>query len=481
MKKYLKKINDYKYEIPVGSFPNMNVPGIIFMTKEVYENAFDAGAIKQVVNASTLPGIIKASIAMPDIHYGYGLPIGGVIATDWNKGIVSPGGVGYDINCGVRLLRTNLEKPFILKNKNALLNQLFNNIPSGVGSTSKLKLSNSELEEVMLNGSQWAVKKGYGLSTDIDKTESKGRLNGADPSKVSNRATKRGSKQLGTLGSGNHFLEVQEVDEIFDIDKAKKLGLEKGMITIMIHTGSRGFGHQVASDYLEVMERAIKKYNISLPDKELACAPLNSKEGDDYLKAMACAANFAWTNRQIIMHWVRESFASVAGLSPENINLSLIYDHAHNIVKKEKHFVEGKELLLAVHRKGATRAFPPGHDEIPDIYNEIGQPVLIPGDMGRYSYVLTGTKKAMEESFGTSCHGAGRMLSRRKAVRKASGRSIFKELSNKGIFLRSASKRTANEEMPDAYKDVSLVVDAIERAGISEKVAKLKPLLVVKG
>ncbi len=477
----LKKVNEYKYEIPVGSFPGMRVPGWIFMTEELFKTAFEEDVIRQVVNASALPGIVKASIAMPDIHYGYGLPIGGVVATDWYEGIVSPGGVGYDINCGVRLVRTNLEEKDILKVKDSLLSILFKNIPSGVGSTGKLKLSTSQLEELMVKGSKWAVENGFGIELDLERTESFGRLEGADPSKISTRAFERGKKQIGTLGSGNHFLEVQIIEEIFDEQKAKTMGLEKGKVTVMIHTGSRGFGHQVASDYLDEMELAIKKYKIKLPDKELACAPIQSKEGQDYLKAMASAANFAWVNRQVIMHWVRESFEKVFRVSFEKLGMNLIYDHAHNIVKKEEHVINGKKRLLAIHRKGATRAFPPGHPDIPEIYRKIGQPVLIPGDMGRYSYILTGTQKAMEESFGTSCHGAGRVLSRHKAIKKAKGRSIEKELRAKGIYVKSDSRRTIMEEMPEAYKDVSLVVDTIEKSGISVKVAKLRPLLVVKG
>ncbi len=481
MIKYLRKITDYKYEIPKGTFPDMRVPGLLFVTEEILKYAFEEQAIKQVVNAATLPGIVKASIAMPDIHYGYGLPIGGVIATRWDDGIVSPGGVGYDINCGVRLLRTNLKEVDVKKRIRNLLSELFKNVPCGVGSESKLRLSDSELDELMVEGARWALKKGFGKPEDIEKTESKGKLPFADPSKVSMRARERGRRQIGTLGSGNHFLEIQVVDEIYDEKSAKVMGLEKGLVTIMIHTGSRGFGHQIASDYLEVMERAVKKYGIKLPDKELACAPINSKEGKDYLGAMASAANFAWTNRHMIMHWTRESFIKALGVGENELGLELVYDHAHNIVKKEKHTVDGKELWLAVHRKGATRAFPKGHPEIPDKYKSIGQPVLIPGDMGRYSYVLVGLEKAMEESFGSSCHGAGRVLSRHKAIKRARGRRIDKELEREGIIVKASDRRTIAEEMPEAYKDVSLVVSAIEKAGISKKVAKLRPIGVVKG
>ncbi len=481
MIRYLKKVGKAKYEIPLGTFPDMKVPGILFISEEILKNAFEEQAIKQVVNASTLPGIVKASIAMPDIHYGYGLPIGGVVATRWDKGVVSPGGVGYDINCGVRLLKTNLKEKEIRPKLKTLLYEIFRNVPCGVGSESKLKLSYNELDELMVKGSEWAVNKGFGKSEDILKTESNGKLPWADPDKVSERARERGKRQIGTLGSGNHFLEIQVVDEIYDKKTAEIIGLKESMVTIMIHTGSRGFGHQIASDYLEVMEKAIKKYRIKLPDKELACAPINSKEGKDYLGAMAAAANFAWANRQMIMHWTRESFKRAISISEGELGLELIYDHAHNIVKKEKHIVDGKELWLAVHRKGATRAFPKNHPEIPDIYKSIGQPVLIPGDMGRYSYVLVGLESSIKESFGSSCHGAGRVLSRHKAIKQARGRKIDKELERDGILIMAANRRTIAEEMPEAYKDVSLVVDAIEKAGISKKVARMKPIGVIKG
>ncbi len=439
------------------------------------------GALQQVANAATLPGIVKASMAMPDIHYGYGLPIGGVIATDWHEGIVSPGGVGFDINCGVRLVRSNLTLKDIQGKKEALLNALFRKIPTGVGSTGKLKLSHSQLRQVLAEGSYWAVRKGYGTEEDLQATESTGKLPWADPSEVSTKALERGKDQLGTLGSGNHFAEVQVVDEIYDEKTAKEFGLELGMITLMIHTGSRGLGHQVATDFLVIMERALSKYGIWLPDKQLACAPTQSKEGKKYLGAMASAANFAWANRQIIMHWAREAFREALGLSCEELGLALIYDHAHNIVKKEKHRVNGRETVLAVHRKGATRAFPPGHQELPPRYRKTGQPVIIPGDMGRYSFLLVATPRAMEETFGSSCHGAGRLMSRHKAIKAARGRSIENELKREGILVRSASRKTVMEEMPEAYKDVSLVVEAIEGAGISRKVARMRPLLVIKG
>ena len=478
MKEKLRKISPFKWEIPKHG--KMRVPGIIYASEEIMETVED-GALQQVANAATLPGIVKASMAMPDIHYGYGLPIGGVIATDWHEGIVSPGGVGFDINCGVRLVRSNLTLKDIQGKKEALLNALFRKIPTGVGSTGKLKLSHSQLRQVLAEGSYWAVRKGYGTEEDLQATESTGKLPWADPSEVSTKALERGKDQLGTLGSGNHFAEVQVVDEIYDEKTAKEFGLELGMITLMIHTGSRGLGHQVATDFLVIMERALSKYGIWLPDKQLACAPIQSKEGKKYLGAMASAANFAWANRQIIMHWAREAFSEALGLSCEELGLALIYDHAHNIVKKEKHRVNGRETVLAVHRKGATRAFPPGHQELPPRYRKTGQPVIIPGDMGRYSFLLVATPRAMEETFGSSCHGAGRLMSRHKAIKAARGRSIENELKREGILVRSASRKTVMEEMPEAYKDVSLVVEAIEGAGISRKVARMRPLLVIKG
>ena len=478
MKEKLRKISPFKWEIPKHG--KMRVPGIIYASEEIMETVED-GALQQVANAATLPGIVKASMAMPDIHYGYGLPIGGVIATDWHEGIVSPGGVGFDINCGVRLVRSNLTLKDIQGKKEALLNALFRKIPTGVGSTGKLKLSHSQLRQVLADGSHWAVRKGYGTEEDLQATESTGKLPWADPSEVSTKALERGKDQLGTLGSGNHFAEVQVVDEIYDEKTAKEFGLELGMITLMIHTGSRGLGHQVATDFLVIMERALSKYGIWLPDKQLACAPTQSKEGKKYLGAMASAANFAWANRQIIMHWAREAFREALGMSYQELGLTLIYDHAHNIVKKEKHRVNGRETVLAVHRKGATRAFPPGHQELPPRYRKTGQPVIIPGDMGRYSFLLVATPKAMEETFGSSCHGAGRLMSRHKAIKAARGRSIENELKREGILVRSASRKTVMEEMPEAYKDVSLVVEAIEGAGISRKVARMRPLLVIKG
>ncbi len=407
--------------------------------------------------------------------------IGGVAAFDLKNGIVSPGGVGYDINCGVRLLRSNLTREDISAKIKDLVSVLFSEVPSGVGSKGKIRLGPADEKNILLRGARWAVEQGFGDAGDLEKIESGGSIEGADPSLISNKAYERGRAQQGTLGSGNHFLEVQYVDEIYDEKAANSLGLFRNQVTVMIHTGSRGFGHQVCTDFLEVMERAADKYKITLFDKELACAPFESSEAQDYLAAMRAAANYAWANRQCIMHWSREAFMKVFGLSPRELGMSLVYDVAHNIAKVETHEVNGKKVKLIVHRKGATRAFPPGHPELPEIYRAIGQPVLIPGDMGRASFVLLGTEKAMMETFGSTCHGAGRIMSRHQAIKKARGRKIWKELEDRGIIVRSAGRETLAEEMSEAYKDISDVVEVVHRAGISRKVARLRPMGVIKG
>jgi tRNA-splicing ligase RtcB len=418
---------------------------------------------------------------MPDIHTGYGFTIGGVAAFDLKEGIISPGGVGYDINCGVRLLRSSLTKQEVLPRIKDLVEVLFNEIPSGVGSKGKIRLSPDDERRVLTKGAMWAVENGFGESSDIERIESRGMIDGADPSLISNKAYERGRAQQGTLGSGNHFLEIQYVDEIYDENAANSLGLFEGQMTVMIHTGSRGFGHQVCTDFLEVMERAAGKYRIELYDRELACAPFNSPEAQDYLAAMRAAANYAFANRQCIMHWTREAFMKTLNLSPGSLGMSLIYDVAHNIAKIEEHTVRGTKKKLIVHRKGATRAFPPGHPELPEVYRHLGQPVLIPGDMGRASFVLLGTEKAMQETFGSTCHGAGRLMSRHHAIRMAKGRSIWREMQDKGIIVRSAGRGTLAEEMSEAYKNISEVVEVVHKAGISKKVARLRPIGVVKG
>jgi tRNA-splicing ligase RtcB len=419
---------------------------------------------------------------MPDIHWGYGFAIGGVAATGLRDGVVSPGGVGFDINCGVRALRTNLTEDEVRPKIERLVAELYENIPAGVGSTGKLKVSEKELEAVMANGSRWAVEKGFGDAGDIPVTEDSGCIKGANPDKVSKKAVQRGIPQLGTLGSGNHFLEVAVVDEIFDPRAASVMGIEQEkQVLVLIHTGSRGFGHQVCTDYLSLMGQAVKKYGISLPDRQLACAPVESPEGKDYLSAMAAAANYAWTNRQCITHWTRQSFMKVFGKNRSELGLEQIYDVAHNIAKIEQHTVGGKKQSLCVHRKGATRAFPAGHPDVPAVFRDIGQPVLIPGDMGRCSYLAVGTETAMKETFGSTCHGAGRLQSRSAAKRGARGSDIQQALAGRGITVRARSMASLAEEAPEAYKDVSEVVDVTHRAGISLKVLKSVPMGVIKG
>jgi tRNA-splicing ligase RtcB len=476
----IRRIDNTKIEVPKDYKQGMRVNGIIYVD-DLLEKDLETQSIDQVANVATLPGIVRASFAMPDVHTGYGFSIGGVAAFDLKDGIVSPGGVGYDINCGVRLLRSDLRKEDVLPKIKDLVGILYHEIPSGVGSKGKIRLGPDDERKLLVNGARWAVQQGFGDASDLDKIESGGCIEGADPSLISNKAYERGRAQQGTLGSGNHFLEVQYVDEIYDESAANSLGLFRDQITVMIHTGSRGFGHQVCTDFLEVMGKAVNKYKIELPDKELACAPCGSPEAQDYLSAMRAAANYAWANRQCIMHWTKESFMKLFNISPRELDMTLIYDVAHNIAKIEEHEVSGKKMKLIVHRKGATRAFPPGHLELPEIYRPIGQPVLIPGDMGRVSFVLLGTEKAMQETFGSTCHGAGRVMSRHQAIKRAKGRAIWREMEDKGIIVRSAGRETLAEEMSEAYKDVSNVVDVVHNAGISKKVARLRPIGVIKG
>jgi tRNA-splicing ligase RtcB len=476
----LRRIDSTRIEVPVDYKKGMRVRGIIYVD-ELLEKDLEIQSVDQVANVATLPGIIKSSMAMPDVHTGYGFAIGGVAAFDLHEGIVSPGGVGYDINCGVRLLRSDLTREEVIPRVKDLVVTLSGEIPSGVGSKGKIRLDPQNEKKILLRGARWAVEQGFGYAEDLEKMESGGCIDGADPSLISGKAYERGRAQQGTLGSGNHFLEVQYVDQIYDEKAANILGLFRDQITVMIHTGSRGFGHQVCTDFLEVMERAAGKYKIELADRELACAPFGSREAKDYLAAMRAAANYAWANRQCIMHWAREVFLKVFQTSPHKLAMNLIYDVAHNIAKVEEHNVNGQKKKLIVHRKGATRAFPPGHPELPDIYKSLGQPVLIPGDMGRASFVLLGTQKAMEETFGSTCHGAGRVMSRHQAIRKAKGRAIWREMEDKGIIVRSAGRETLAEEMSEAYKDISNVVDVVHNAGISTKVARLRPMGVIKG
>lgn len=418
---------------------------------------------------------------MREAHQGYGFPIGGVAATDIEDGVVSPGGVGYDINCGVRVIRTNLERKDVESRIKALTQELFDNVPSGLGSKRKIKLPAGQLDELLSEGVSWSIENGFGWEEDALHCEANGNLEGADPSKVSSRAKERGVAQVGTLGAGNHFLEIQYVEKIFDEEAAKVFGLSENQATVMVHTGSRGLGHQVCSDYLRIMEKAVRKYGINLPDRELAAAPGKSPEGQDYLAAMAAAANFAWSNRQSITHWVRESFQNVSGTSAEDLDMHLIYDVAHNIAKIEEHKVNGEVRTVYVHRKGATRAFPPEHPEVPQKYRSIGQPVLIPGTMGTASYILRGRKEAMELSFGSTAHGSGRVMSRSRAVKSFRGEAVKNKLLSRGIFVRAASIKVVSEEAPEAYKNVDEVAQASHDAGIASLVARLRPLGVVKG
>jgi tRNA-splicing ligase RtcB len=478
----LEQVGPCCWRIPRGYKAGMRVEGLIFADEHLIDQIRSDQAPEQVANVAFLPGIQSASLAMPDIHWGYGFCIGGVAATDPAEGgVISPGGVGYDINCGVRLVRTNLTEADVRPKIGELVNVLFHRIPAGVGTGGPYLFDRKELRSILSDGSQFLAKKGLATASDIDHTEAGGRLQDADPEAVSQQAFQRGSDQCGTLGSGNHFLEVQVVDEVFDAEAARTMGLEPGSIAVMIHSGSRGLGYQVCDDALRLLRNAPTKYGIELPDRQLACAPLDSREGQQYLGAMRAAANYAWANRQLLMWQTREVFAQFFDRTWESLQMNLVYDVAHNIAKIERHTVNGRERALCVHRKGATRAFPAGHPDIPSHYRAIGQPVIIPGDMGRASYVLAGEPLAMELTFGTTCHGAGRVLSRTAAIQKARGRRIDRELAEIGVVARSRSRTGLAEEQPAAYKDVSQVVEVVHRAGLARKVARLRPLGVVKG
>ncbi|MDI6786250.1 MAG: RtcB family protein [bacterium] len=478
----LIRVDEYRWQIPKSFRTGMKVPGLIYADEELLHHIRMDKTPEQVANVAHLPGIVKYSLAMPDIHWGYGLPIGGVAAFDINAGgIISPGGVGSDINCGVRALTTKLKIEDIKDYIEEIVQALFYAIPSGLGSKGRIKLTKKELEEVLTKGSKWAIKKGYGEAQDLLHTEEEGALPNANPDNISDRAYERGLRQLGTLGSGNHFLEIQVVEEIYEKNVASIFNLKKDYIVIMIHSGSRGLGYQVCEDYLRFMREVSEKYKIYPPDRQLCCAPLNSPEGKKYHSAMSSAANYAWANRQCIMYWTKEVFGKVLQASPNDLNIQLLYDVAHNIGKIEEHEVAGKKLTLCVHRKGATRAFPAGHKNVPEKYKTVGQPVIVPGDMGRSSFILIGTEKGMEETFGSACHGAGRLMSRTKALETTRGNKVIEDLHKKGIVIKSASYKTIAEEMPEAYKDVSDVVNVLHEAGICRKVAKLRPLGVVKG
>lgn len=478
----LDKIDDFRWQIPRSYNPGMRVPGIIYADERLLKDIRMDKALEQVANVAFLPGIVRASLAMPDIHWGYGFPIGGVAATDVeNNGVISPGGVGFDINCGVRLLKTSLRHEDIKDRMRELVNCLFSDIPSGVGSKGDIRVSSKEEKEILVKGAAWAIAQGYGVQDDLECTEEFGAIQGADPDAVSARAYERGKSQSGTLGSGNHFLEIQVIDQLYDAGICDYLGLDLGQITIMIHSGSRGLGYQICDDYSRSMVDCLTKYNIKVPDRQLACAPVNSPQGMAYLGAMKCAANYAWANRQCLMHLTRISFEKVLGSSWREMGLDLIYDVAHNIAKIEKYIIEGKEKTLCVHRKGATRAFGPGNPALPQRYKEIGQPVIIPGDMGRNSYLMVGTKRAEEETFGSACHGAGRVKSRTAALKTINPDYLLKELEHKGIIVKASGRDTLVEEAPQAYKDVNDVVNVVHNAGISKRVCRMRPLGVIKG
>lgn len=476
-----KKISDNVYRIEADSSRGMKVPVTIYADEGLISKMMTDRTLSQAMNVATLPGIQNSAIVLPDGHEGYGFPVGGVAAMDAQEGMISPGGVGYDINCGVRLLRMNLSEKQVRPKLKELVTDLFHSIPSGVGSEGAVKLNYSQLDEVLVRGVNWAIDNGYGTSDDADVCEENGQIKNADPNKVSNTARKRGAPQLGSLGSGNHFLEVQRIDKVYDEEAAKRMGIQEGNITVLIHCGSRGFGHQICSDYLRVSEQALRKYNINLPDRELACVPNTSEEGESYRKAMFAALNFAWSNRQMLTHWTRKSFERVFKSSESDLDMKLVYDVAHNIAKVEKHKIDGKEKSVVVHRKGATRAFPANREEIPLKYRDLGQPVLIPGSMGTGSWILLGKPNSMNLSFGSTAHGAGRMMSRSKARRDFTEEQVKKSLSDKGIFIKSLTRDGVVEETPEAYKDVDAVVNVSHELGIATKVAKLVPIGVIKG
>jgi tRNA-splicing ligase RtcB (3'-phosphate/5'-hydroxy nucleic acid ligase) len=473
----VKKISEDVWEVPRDTKPGMNVPGRIFLSDKLMAG-LEADTVQQVANVATLPGIQKYSMAMPDAHIGYGFPIGGVAAFDLETGVISPGGVGFDINCGVRLLRSDLMADRVRPYANDLINALYEAVPSGLGSESKFRVNDAQLSDVFRTGARWAVENGYGVREDLEHCEENGEMKGADPSKVSKKARDRGRPQLGTLGSGNHFLEIQMVEKIYDERIASAFGLKEGQTTVMIHCGSRGAGHQICTDYVKSMEQASRKYGITLYDRQLACAPLTSVEAKDYYAAMAAGANYAWANRQIISHWVRDAFKKYYRTE---VRMDLLYDVAHNVAKFEEHDVDGVKKKLCVHRKGATRAFAPERPEVPAAYRAVGQPVIIPGSMGTASYVMAGTQKGMELTFGSTCHGAGRVMSRHEALKDIRGVEVKKRLLDRGIIVKAPKDAAIAEEAPEVYKEIDDVIAVVDRLGISKKVARLVPIAVAKG
>ncbi len=473
----IEPIDQYRYRIPKSYKSGMLVDAVIYASPELLPSILNDLSPEQACNVASLPGIIGRSMAMPDVHQGYGFPIGGVAAMDPDTGVVSPGGVGFDINCGVRLLKSTLLFNEVRPHLKKLVEALFHAVPAGTGAGGRIKLNDKEINDILSNGLQWTLERGYANQDDIDRSEEYGQMQGADPAAVSARARKRGADQLGTLGSGNHFLEIDRVEQIFDRELADAFGLFEGQICFMTHCGSRGLGHQVCTDYVSIMKPIMQKYQIELADRELACCPISSTEGKQYLSAMAAAANFAFANRQCIAHWIRET----VGKQFPGAELDLLYDVAHNMAKFEKHNAYGIDKTVLVHRKGATRAFPAGRIELPEVYRQTGQPVIIPGDMGRASYILVGTELAMQETFGSVCHGAGRLMSRTSARKGKQSKDIIEELLSKGVIARASTREGLTEEVPEAYKSIDQVIDAVHHAGIARKVARLKPVGVIKG
>jgi tRNA-splicing ligase RtcB len=480
-KKDFQRIDKYTWELPKAHRGDMRVPVRVFADAELFDAAFRDRTVEQLINTATLPGIVKYSMALPDMHQGYGFPIGGVAGIDADLGVISPGGVGYDINCGVRLLASHLDQEEIEPFREDLMTALYQSCPSGLGGDGRVRVNKRQLDELLREGASWALKQGLARREDVEHTEESGSLPGADPSKVGNRAKERGLTQVGSLGSGNHFVELDVVREVYDPNVAEVFGLREGQVVLQIHCGSRGFGHQVCDDYVKSLQSAVKKYNITLPSRQLVCAPISSPEGRAYYGAMACAVNYAFVNRQVLAMGAREAFERVLAGKVSDFNLYQVYDVAHNIAKFEEHDVNGQKVKLCVHRKGATRCFPPGHAGVPAAYREVGQPVLVPGSMGTASYVLVGQQRAMDLTFGSTCHGAGRTMSRTQARKRVWGHDLREELEEGGIVVRASSMKGLAEEAPSAYKNVSRVVETVDGLGIAHKVVRLEPLGVIKG